>query len=83
MRRRLREAWNLQKTGIAEYELAGPESANRAEHRRKALDALKGARDIYLAAKEEDPQSRGIEDRIHEVTRMIAELRKDSAIGER
>jgi hypothetical protein len=79
---RLGDAMTLQWKGTEEYNLAGPDSADRASHRKRALDHLRKARDIYQAAQEEDPESPDLSRRLAEVMEMLAQLRKDAVTGE-
>ena len=72
----------FQKQGTEEYALAGPDGTDRADHRRRALEALRKARDVYLLAQDEDARSMDLQDRLKEVTLMIAQLRKDAGLGE-
>lgn len=83
MRERLREAVRLQKQGAEEYRLAGPDGTDRPEHRRRALETLRKVRDVYVDASGEDSRSLDLEERMREVTLMLAQLKKDAAIGEK
>lgn len=78
MRKQLKHAVQLQEAGEFEFELAAPDKDHRERHRRLALGSLQEARDIYSAALDMDPQSKDVEERLGQVTRMIAALRKDS-----
>lgn len=83
MRTRLAEAARLHETGKFEYEQAGPGSSQRVEHRRRALESLRKARDIYVDAQGEDANSTDLDSRLREVTLMLAQLKKDAGIDGR
>ena len=63
----LAKAVDLEIKGTAEYELTGPDNADRRTHRKKAVDLLKQAREIYDAALEEDSASSDLERRLKEL----------------
>ena len=77
----LKEAVKLERRGATAYAAAGPDSPNRVENRRTAMECLKSARDIYVAAQAEDPNSKDLDDRLKHVMQMLAQLKKDSGIG--
>jgi hypothetical protein len=79
---KLEQAIDLEKKGAIEYDLCGPDNAQRKEHRKAALDYLKQARDIYQAAQDEDPDSPSLGRRLQQVMEMISHLHKESNLGE-
>jgi hypothetical protein len=72
--------WETQ--GAEEFALSGPDNAQRKEHRKTALELLKKARSVYQQAEEEDPDARGIGDRLKNVMEMISHLHKEMGFGE-
>lgn len=83
MRTKLRTAIELERKGTVAYGQAGPDSPNRADNRHTALTCLKEARDIYQAALEQDNDSRDLDERLKDVMRMLAQLKKDEGVGGR
>lgn len=81
-REKLRKAIQLEKQGTIAYRAATPDSPNRLENRRTALDCLKQARDAYQAALEEDSDCPDLDERLKDVMLMIAQLKKDEGIGQ-
>lgn len=82
MRDRLRQAVENERLGRIEADLAAPEGKDRIAHARKGVAYLRQAREVYMAAKDEDPDSRGLDDRISRVTRLLSDLKKTLPIGE-
>jgi len=82
LRRRLNEAVELEAKGETEHRAASPGSPDRAAHRKRALEHLLAAREIYNDAWEQDPKALGLERRIQHVQRMIYELHKDATIND-
>jgi len=79
---KLDQAVDLEKKGALEYDLSGPDNAQRKQHRKAALDYLKEARDIYQAAEDEDENSPSLNARLREVMEMISHLNKESSLGD-
>lgn len=79
-KRELARARELEAEGMKEYELAAPDQADRNEHRKRALEHLKEAREIYSAALDEDPKAEAVEYRLREVLHVLAMLKKDTVI---
>jgi hypothetical protein len=79
---KLAQAVDLERRGTVEYGKTGPENPDRKAHRKAAYDLLKQARDIYLAAQEEDPLSKELDRHIHTVMEMISPLHKEMALGD-
>jgi len=79
---KLAQAVDFERRGKIEYDKTGPENADRKAHRKAAYDLLKQARDIYVAAQEEDPLSRELDRHIHTVMEMISPLHKEMALGD-
>lgn len=78
---KLARAAALEAEGAREFELSGPDNAQRREHRKIALDRLKQARDIYQDAQEED-DSADLGRHLRAVMEMIAHLHKEMSVGE-
>jgi hypothetical protein len=81
-RMKLAQAMDLEARGKAEYDQTGPDNPQRKAHRKAAFDLIKQARDIYTAAQEEDPNSRDLDRRMHDVMEMLSSLHKEMAVGE-
>lgn len=79
---KLAKAVELERKGTAEYELSGPDNAQRKQHRKAAVELLKQARDIYQEAQEEDPDSPDLGSRLRTVMEMISHLHKEMSLGE-
>ncbi|MCG3135565.1 MAG: hypothetical protein HMLKMBBP_03283 [Planctomycetes bacterium] len=82
MREKLRDAVEWERQGRNEADLAAPDGTERVAHARKAVALLKQAREVYMAARDEDPESRGLDDRISRVTRLLSDLKKTLPIGD-
>ncbi len=79
---KLAQAVSLEKRGTTEYDLCGPDNPQRKEHRKAALDLLKQAREIYLDAEDEDPDSGDLAKRLQVVLEMISHLNKETNLGD-
>jgi hypothetical protein len=79
---KLAQAVELERKGTAEFELSGPDNAQRKQHRKAAVDLLKQARDIYQEAQDEDPDSPDLGSRLRTVMEMISHLHKEMSLGE-
>jgi hypothetical protein len=79
---KLAQAVELENKGTAEYDLSGPDNAQRKQHRKAAVEYLKQARDIYQEAQEEDPDSSDLGGRLRTVMEMISHLHKEMSLGE-
>ncbi len=79
---KLEQAVDLEKRGVIEYDLSGPDNADRKKHRKAALDYLKQARDIYQGAQDEDENSPSLGRRLQQVMEMISHLNKETNVGD-
>ena len=79
---KLSDAVEFETEGAREYDLSGPDNADRKLHRKASLRLLIQARDIYEIALEEDPNSVALDRRMHDVMEMISHLRKEMNLGD-
>jgi len=79
---KLEQAIDAEKKGVIEYDLSGPDNAERKKHRKAALEYLKQARDIYQAAQAEDETSPSLGRRLQQVMEMISHLNKETNLGD-
>jgi hypothetical protein len=79
---KLEQAVDLEKKGVIEYDLSGPDAPDRKKHRKAALEFLKQARDLYQDAQEEDENSPSLGRRLQQVMEMISHLNKETSLGE-
>lgn len=80
-RERLAEAVDWEIEGREHHANAAPDKQNRTEHARKAVQSLQKAREVFVAALDEDPRASGLESRIAEITRLISDMKKSLPAG--